>query len=307
MRLQNVIKIVPVILTLASAAEAQYLYMDSNGDGEVTTADRLISGEGAFVDVWLETNKNRDGASAAVGRDGEEPTLFSYELIIKATGGVVEWIDFTNTIQSFEYPFPTFKSSDEIYVGYGGTVPLAPGKYHLGRLTYRVKSGDPELSFAERSDLGPGLHTSFGSSVKGRDTDHTLKLTTSPVVDGKQAQYGDWSDISGLKAAGDARNAGAASAAAQPQFDVSIAANPANPHTTIWLTISRTGPAEIHIYDVLGRMVATLLSTRSLAAGRHSFAFPGHGQVQPKIASGIYFVRVSTKEGSKVLRTIVLK
>ena len=44
-----------------SFGTAQYMYLDSNGDGLHSGSDRLSASGATTVDVWLKTNENRDG------------------------------------------------------------------------------------------------------------------------------------------------------------------------------------------------------------------------------------------------------
>src|SRR2546422_10815250 len=81
-----------VSLTGASHASAQYIYLDTNGNGVHDSAD-LVSGSGpTTVDVWLNTSLNRNGSPGACPSGGWN----SYEVILPAVGGTVtSWGDFT--------------------------------------------------------------------------------------------------------------------------------------------------------------------------------------------------------------------
>ena len=55
--------LVLALLLLAPPCFAQYMYLDSNGDGVHTAADVLHSVGPTVVDIWLDTGHNRDGTA----------------------------------------------------------------------------------------------------------------------------------------------------------------------------------------------------------------------------------------------------
>ena len=105
----------------ATSAQAQYMYLDANGDGVHTRADVLSSTGVTSVDVWLVTNENRDGTLAACA---ESPTaqlsIISYEFILLADGGTVKYDGFQNRITEFTYSFGTHQDDTGFYAGRGG-------------------------------------------------------------------------------------------------------------------------------------------------------------------------------------------
>ena len=54
-----------ILLWVCSVASgfAQHMYLDVNGDGKATELD--ILGPDQSVDLWIETDRNRDGSSPA--------------------------------------------------------------------------------------------------------------------------------------------------------------------------------------------------------------------------------------------------
>jgi hypothetical protein len=69
--------------------------------------------------------------------------------------------------------------------------------------------------------------------------------------------------------------------------------NPFNPATTITYAVPRPGRVELRVYDVLGRVVATLVDEVQVR-GRYRVAFDG-----TDLASGVYFTRL--KFSSRIL------
>ncbi|MFO7915946.1 MAG: M14 family zinc carboxypeptidase [Candidatus Krumholzibacteriales bacterium] len=82
--------------------------------------------------------------------------------------------------------------------------------------------------------------------------------------------------------------------------------NPFNPVTTIEFTVGGTIPAPVtlEVFDVSGRRVASILD-RSMTPGRHSVRWDGTGDGGLKLASGIYFMRLSVS-GQAVSKKMVL-
>ena len=75
--------------------------------------------------------------------------------------------------------------------------------------------------------------------------------------------------------------------------------NPFNPGTTIRYHLSASGPVTLSVYDVLGRLVATL-AEGIRAAGDHQAQFDAS-----RLSSGVYVCRLSA-EGSTRARTMIL-
>ncbi len=77
--------------------------------------------------------------------------------------------------------------------------------------------------------------------------------------------------------------------------------NPFNPTTTIKFAMPKAGHVKIVVYNILGKMVATILD-EDKTAGYHKVVFDGSS-----LASGIYFYQLQTKEFRKVKKFILLK
>jgi cytosine/adenosine deaminase-related metal-dependent hydrolase len=72
---------------------------------------------------------------------------------------------------------------------------------------------------------------------------------------------------------------------------VRIYPNPFNPATTIRYELSRPQYAEVVVFDVAGRRVATL-AARNHAAGSHTLAWDGRDRRGRSLASGVYLIQV---------------
>jgi hypothetical protein len=69
------------------------------------------------------------------------------------------------------------------------------------------------------------------------------------------------------------------------------APNPFNPHTEIAFELAKAGRTTLRVYDIQGRLVATLLNG-ALSAGPHRVTWSGRNQSGREAASGIYFYRL---------------
>lgn len=82
--------------------------------------------------------------------------------------------------------------------------------------------------------------------------------------------------------------------------------NPANPSVTISFEVARAMPVEIAIYDIRGALVRKL-ANRSFPAGSHKVVWNGVGDTGARVASGMYFYRISAVDWSDQGKVIILK
>ena len=76
--------------------------------------------------------------------------------------------------------------------------------------------------------------------------------------------------------------------------------NPFNPRTKIEFSIRAAAHVSVRVFDIQGRLVATLVD-RSLEAGRHTADFDGE-----KLASGVYMMVLRVQGETPVVRRISL-
>jgi len=185
-----------VLLALASPAYAQYMYLDSNGDGVHTAADKLHPVKPTVVDIWFDTAHNRDGSATSCHSDPTIPLdLFSYNVNLKATGGTVAYSSYTNRMpRSTQLSTPPASDGTRFATG-AFAAPLAasfpPGKYLLGTFTITVATGSPTVEIVPLLD-GPYFNaTLFGS----RCDEHVDEANS--IILGQ-----DWFDVDGLSRPG---------------------------------------------------------------------------------------------------------
>ena len=182
--------LVVLALAIPLSVSAQYMYLDANGDGVSTLDDQIQATGSTTLDVWLRTDRNRDGSAAScISADGDL-TINSYEFILRATGGTVSWSQFVNHQPDFTVSLGQAESATDYHNGLGGGAILPPGTYRLASLTVTVALGTPSIQLVSSTSLSGGYLTSFGSRCSGTDFDNTLKLGT------------DWFDVDGAPYAG---------------------------------------------------------------------------------------------------------
>ena len=179
-------------LFTAVPAGSQYLYLDTNGNGVRDPDDRIAAEGPTFVDVWLVTDRNRDGTPAICDRDaGVGLTMNSYSFALHVAGGAVEWGPMQNRVPFSDDPvcFATYADttdSNNYYNGWGWSDIFPPGTYHLATLEIQRTSGTPSLFVVPFVPDRPTQITQFGTRCDARDWDNTYKLGL------------DWNDADGL-------------------------------------------------------------------------------------------------------------
>ncbi|HET9252783.1 MAG TPA: putative Ig domain-containing protein [Candidatus Eisenbacteria bacterium] len=182
-----------LLLPLAAApASAQYMYLDSNGDGVNTSADVMNAlNTPTTVDVWLVTNENRDGSTAECNTADGELTMNSYVVNLLAQGGTVTYSGFINRQTTFGVNFGEVNAGDGQYKnGYGQQAALPAGTYQLMTITITATGGAPSIVINDINSNSPDF-TSFGVLCSGNDFDNTYKLSGP-------GGGTDWTDVDGL-------------------------------------------------------------------------------------------------------------
>lgn len=170
----------------ASPSYAQYIYLDTNGDGQHTASDSLSPTDSTRLDIWLVTDRTRAGVTARCATYSAPLSIRGYEFILHATGGEVIWSAYSNAQPGMTLSLGAASSPRDFHAGFFGQDPLPTGPYRLGTVYVRVLGGTPSLSFATSTSLSTAYLTAFYSECPGYQFDNTLRLGT------------DWSDADGV-------------------------------------------------------------------------------------------------------------
>jgi hypothetical protein len=82
--------------------------------------------------------------------------------------------------------------------------------------------------------------------------------------------------------------------------------NPFNPSTTIAFTLKSSTQVSLDVYNLLGQPVTRLVDAR-LSAGGHQVVWNGTDRSGSPVASGVYFYRLTTVDGSETRKMMLLK
>ncbi len=82
--------------------------------------------------------------------------------------------------------------------------------------------------------------------------------------------------------------------------------NPFNPTTTIQFELPVKSSVVLSIYNILGQNITTLID-RVLSAGSHTVVWDGANSDGDRVASGVYFYRLTTETNSDVRKMVLTK
>ena len=140
----------------AAPASAQYMFLDANGDGLYDAATDKLNPNGTptTVDVYLITDKNRDGSTAVCDADGTSPlNMNSYVINLLAAGGTVTYSSFINQMgPDFGINFLEINTGDGGYKnGFAnGSTSVLAGKYKIATITITGNTGAPSINIVDQ-------------------------------------------------------------------------------------------------------------------------------------------------------------
>jgi hypothetical protein len=88
---------------------------------------------------------------------------------------------------------------------------------------------------------------------------------------------------------------------------VSIAPNPLNPQAKLSLELGKAGWLRVTLYDMQGRLVRELANESNVAAGLQVITIDGMNSKGQPLASGVYFYRVESAEGTHQGRLAIVR
>jgi len=160
-------------LAVAVPASAQYMYLDTNGDGVCTSSD-VLDNSVTSIDFYIDTNHNGDGSAAPCAYGSYPMSINSYALTLIASGGVTygAWTD----NMGFGFSTGGAQAGNDYWVSKASATILPEGQYKFGSLAVTV-TGTPTLSIvANDASLDPYAFTGFGTACVGTQYDNTFVL-----------------------------------------------------------------------------------------------------------------------------------
>ena len=91
------------------------------------------------------------------------------------------------------------------------------------------------------------------------------------------------------------------------QITASVYPNPMNPRGTLRFTMTSPGRVSARIFSVTGRLVRTIARAEPLGTGDQELVIDGRDDDGSPLATGVYFYRVETPDGSSEGRFVVAK
>jgi hypothetical protein len=264
------------------------------GDAPDPTYPTLIASNGAQHGVWAniymgmlidgepdglpDPNALGDDANNQPDEDGVvftsllDPTQVATVDVTASVAGFLDaWIDFDSS--------GTWDAADQIF----SSQPLAPG---LNSLVFNVpatgkhKPGFP--TFARfRFSTGGGLPPD-GPAYDGEVEDYLVQIEPDVVTD-----------------------AGTTPLPTRYALHDAVP-NPFNPQTTLSFSLPEAGHVKLTVYDVGGRLVATLLDEER-NAGVWNVVWQGLDSRGQRVSSGVYFYRIEAGEFVETKRMVLLK
>jgi len=95
--------------------------------------------------------------------------------------------------------------------------------------------------------------------------------------------------------------------APKPFRIVGVVPNPFNPSTKVHFTLPAAMAVTAEIWSVTGERVRVLARDRRFGSGDNYLSWEGRNDQGAPVASGVYFIRVKTRLGTKVARAVLLK
>ena len=81
--------------------------------------------------------------------------------------------------------------------------------------------------------------------------------------------------------------------------------NPFNPSTTFRFSTPEDGLVKFTVHDLLGRVIYS--ENRDLFAGNYSFTWEGKNQLDQRVVSGVYFLRMEAEGFTQTRKMLLMK
>jgi hypothetical protein len=167
------------------------MFLDANGDAQHSAEDRMSKGVPTIINIFLRTDTNRDGTPAVCSYGPNSMYVSSYEILLQAVGGTVEWGPMYNNVGCSGAVFARDASDTTGSVfyhnGYGCSTWWPPGLHLLAVMSATPLTGSPRIDIIPQHPVVGNKRTTFGGSCIANPTyDYTNRLGIN------------WIDVDGL-------------------------------------------------------------------------------------------------------------
>jgi hypothetical protein len=190
----------------------------------------------------------------------------------------------------------------EMSIDGGAFVQITPD----GGYPYTIRAGGTPGPFPASTPVYSGTHD-------WRQARFDLSTVTGMVTfrfrfgsDGADAQEGWHVDDVEIHGVNSAASADDATAGVRQLQLFPCRPNPSAGESRVELMLPESGKARVEVFDAAGRLVRTLVNG-TLPAGHHVVDWSGRDAADRLVASGLYFFRLSTDQGSQQRTTIVVR
>ena len=266
------------------AAGGGFYYLHGNGDGTLANSVTIPTGVYHLQALCVD-DINRDGRPDVAASTVEGPLLVAF-------GSVPG-----------NPPFDSYVTS---------LLPSSGWDIQAGKATADGRTFLFQSSFGNRVLLlapggTPGSFTAVGAYPVGIDPESIVlgDLNRDGLIDAVTANSGTGNISVLLHGQNTVTGIAVVPGAAPPARLDQNAPNPFNPRTTVRYAVTTSGGVRLGVYDVQGRLVATLVDGFVLA-GEHLAHWDGRTDQGNQAASGVYFYQLRTESGYQQSRRMVM-
>lgn len=196
----------------------------------------------------------------------------------------------------------------------GDEVAVYDGKQMVGSaVVEREINENQPLALIAGMDDGSGVGFTKGNAVRFRVWQQSLNKEVDINLEGVSYKDAEAGVVSGSQAfepratAMISINAQVEIAAVPQAFNLQQNyPNPFNPSTTIMYAVPQESQVTVEIYDITGKLVTTLVDAKQVA-GYHAVAWNGNNAVGSRVATGIYFYKMTAGNFSETRKMLFAK
>lgn len=261
------------------------------------TADSDLSEQPVHVTMGYAYDAHLAGPYAGVvllSHEGPNGSLFGAQGVQSFSGELLfgRGGDPTNDAEryavlsksSFDVPVRPLSNDYRLLLSAGPFGTLKPGDHVTFQFAFVM--GDDLQSL--RANAANAVALARGTRIRGQIV--PWSLPKGPAHRGHEVQHGH----------------GTLADSSQHSRSAKVWPNPFNPSVDVQFSLERAGAARVQVFDAKGRVVR-VLANEDLPAGDYQRSWNGTDESGRPAASGIYFFRITTPEGSQTVRAVLVR